>query len=164
MFRDETGPINAVFIDYHQPIFSWLIHTYSSRLRANQLERPLQLRKTAFFEKISRNSLIEGEEAWKICYSYAERLEQELSTILRRHSAFFWMHQFRRIGVDLLDDIGPKTDANTLGLVRRILDIAISKYGDLNRDNEALTFLKTLNQKEADRSRDQSAQLSGCGS
>jgi len=59
-----------------------------------------------------------------------------MAQILRRHSVFFWLHLYRRIGVGLSPEHGGKTDANTVGLVRQIVELAISKHGDKTRKDD----------------------------
>ena len=54
-----------------------------------------------------------------------------MTQILSTHSVFFWLHLYRRIGVRLSPDHDNKTDANTLALVREIVDLSIFKHGDL---------------------------------
>jgi len=77
-----------------------------------------------------------GEEGWNLCRTYLDTIENQMAQILRRHSVFFWLHLYRRIGVGLSPEHGGKTDANTVGLVRQIVELAISKHGDKTRKDD----------------------------
>jgi hypothetical protein len=87
--------------------------------------------KIAFCVTLSPAKPTRGDEAWNICYHYLGELENAIADILSSHSVFFWLHLYRRIGVHLSSGHSNKTDANTLGLVREIVDLAISKHGNL---------------------------------
>jgi hypothetical protein len=65
---------------------------------------------------------------------YLNVLATRFEVILRAHSVPFWIHLYRRIGVSLSPDHDAKTDAQTLMLVRSILELAIIKFGDLTNN------------------------------
>lgn len=132
---DQMTDAKQRIVGYYQPIFSWLHKVYHRRL-GEQLDRRLEFRRQNFFPNLPIGKEFYGDDAWQPCNSYLKAIEAELAEILSRHSVFFWIHLYRRIGVYLSSGLGPKTDANTLGLVRQIAELSISKYGDLNRSDD----------------------------
>jgi hypothetical protein len=59
-----------------------------------------------------------------------------MAVIIARHSVFFWIHLYRRIGVSLYPGLPSKTDATTTGLVRQIMEAAFLKYGSLAESDD----------------------------
>lgn len=121
---------------YHAPIFHYLIEVHGERIRENMKELPKVFRERLFLAELEQGHIYSGEEGWERCEAYLRQLEKEISRVLSRHSVFFWLHIYRRIGVHLPDFLEGKTDANTIALVRQIVELAISKYGDLSREDE----------------------------
>ena len=102
--------------------------------------KPLEIRRNNFLDQLPSDQILSGEPAWDVCHKYMGQLEAIIASILRRHSMFFWIHLYRRIGVQLSPAHEDKTDANTLGLVRHIVELSIIKYGDSSRaDDVALS-------------------------
>jgi hypothetical protein len=132
---DTSAPLLMMEF-YHQHVFRHLLETYRERLGATQIDRPLELRKRAFLSKVAPGREYPQQDAWDLCRAYLEAIEAEIAAVLRRHSLFFWVHLYRRIGVLLPPGLGDKTDPNTVGLVRQIVELAISKHADLRRSDD----------------------------
>jgi len=132
---DNSSPNRAIEF-YHQRVFYHFEETYYERLRTALHEVPAEFRKKTFLPQLSPSQVYRGPPAWEICYRYLNSIEGEMARVLGRHSVFFWVHLYRRIGVKLSPLSGGKTDANTLALVRQIAELAISKYGDLTRHDD----------------------------
>jgi hypothetical protein len=125
-----------LFDYYHQAIFAYIGETYCDRISESLHGKPLEIRRKSFLEQLPSDQILSGEPAWDRCQRYLDQLEANLADVLRRHSVFFWIHLYRRIGVHLSPDHEDKTDAITLSLVRGIVELAIIKYGDPNRADD----------------------------
>jgi len=123
-------------LPYHQPALFLLHKELVGELQKAHLDKPAQLLTDLFTKSLPINIRINPEHAWDACYEILNRLEENLSSILSSRSSFFWMHLYRRIGVALHPGHKGKTDSRTLGLVRNIVELAILKFGLLNRQNE----------------------------
>jgi hypothetical protein len=127
-----------LFDYYHQAIFAYIGETYRDRISESLHGKPLEIRRKNFLEQLPDDQILSGEPAWDRCQQYLDQLEANIAGVLRRHSIFFWIHLYRRIGVRLSPLHEDKTDANTLGLVRGIVELAIIKYGDPNRADDVV--------------------------
>lgn len=136
--RPESGdgPPLHLFDYYHQAIFAYIGETYRDRISESLHGKPLGIRRESFLEQLPSDQILSGETAWDRCHQYLNQLEANIAGVLRRHSIFFWIHLYRRIGVRLSPLHEDKTDANTLGLVRGIVELATLKYGDPNRADD----------------------------
>jgi hypothetical protein len=114
-----------LFDYYHQAIFAYIGETYSGRIAQSLHTKPAEVRHNSFLERLPGDQVPSGEPAWNLCRRYLDEVEANIAAVLRRHSIFFWIHLYRRIGVDLSPDHEDKTDATTLGLVRGIVELAI---------------------------------------
>jgi len=120
---------------YHQDVFGFLTMAHGGRLDAALHSEPLQFRLTHFLPAFVEARDYEMQETWDICFRYLGEIEKALAALLRKHSVYFWVHLMRRIGVKLSPK-HHKTDSTTLGLVREIAELAISKYGSLDRNDD----------------------------
>jgi hypothetical protein len=132
----ETDGSPLLSLEYYQPIFSYLGEVYGDRIQRALHVKPVELRRKHFLNQLPTGEVLSKEAAWQPCRSYLGIIEENIATILRRHSIFFWIHLYRRIGVQLSPKHEDKTDANTLGLVRGIVDLAIAKHGDPARTTD----------------------------
>jgi hypothetical protein len=135
--ESNNGPLR-LFDYYHQAIFAYIGETYHDRISEALHGKPLAIRRKSFLEQLPIDQILSGEPGWDRCQQYLDQLEANIAAVLRRHSIFFWIHLYRRIGVQLSPLHEDKTDANTLGLVRGIVELAIIKYGDPNRADDVV--------------------------
>lgn len=133
--ESNDGPLH-LFDYYHQAIFAYIGETYRDRISESLHGKPLEIRRVSFLERLPSDQILSGEPAWDRCQQYLDQLEANIAAVLRRHSIFFWIHLCRRIGVRLSPLHEDKTDANTLGQVRGIVELAIIKYGDPSRADD----------------------------
>jgi len=131
----NDGPLR-LFDYYHQAIFAYIGETYQDRISESLHGKPLEIRCRSFLKQLPSDQILSGEPAWDLCQQYLDQLEANIAAVLRRHSMFFWIHLYRRIGVQLSPLHEDKTDANTLSLVRGIVELAILKHGDPNRADD----------------------------
>src|SRR5690349_19172432 len=99
----------TAFEHYHERVLGYLQSAYSDRIRDQLHARPSEVRR-AFFQNLPQEQVFTGDEAWSHAKAYADRLETLIATTLRPHSAFFWLHLYRRIGVTLSPLHEDKTD------------------------------------------------------
>lgn len=132
------GEVSPQFANqfYHQPIFYHFGNIYKGRIREALHEKPVAFHRKEFLPHLSPGREYRGEEGWNICRTYLDAIENQMAQVLRRHSVFFWIHLYRRIGVELSPEHGGKIDPNTVGLVRHIVELAISKHADNVRDDD----------------------------
>jgi hypothetical protein len=118
----QPEPI-AVFADYHIETFYDLIPRYRRQIEEALYEAPRLLRKQHFLPRLPSVGWVSGEAAWTVCSYYLKVIEHEMAEILSRHSIFFWLHLYRRIGVSLGQGHDDKIDTTTIGLVRPIFHL-----------------------------------------
>jgi len=121
---------------YHQAIFAYIGETYRDRISESLHRKPSEIRRKSFLQQLPSHQILSGEPAWDRCQQYLNQPETNFAAVLRRHSIFFWIHLYRRIRVQLSPLHEDKTYANTLGLVRAIVELAIIKYGDPNQADD----------------------------
>jgi hypothetical protein len=126
----------AAILYYHQPIFYHFLRVLDGRINKALHETPINFRCEHFLPLLSSDFEYRGEEGWNLCYVYLKAIENQIERVLRKRSIFFWIHLYRRIGVELSPQHDSKTDPNTVHLVRQIVELAISKYGDRLRTRD----------------------------
>lgn len=120
----------AYLFEYYQPTFFWLHDTQQVAIGRALLEEPLQLRKE-YFSRFAPGTRFSGPQGHQTLREYLQLLEQKLREILGRHSVLYWLHLYRRIGPRLASEHSNNTDAMTTGLVRNVVECAISRFGRL---------------------------------
>jgi hypothetical protein len=133
--EDATLPLLAVSY-YHSTVFRELIEQQRSKIHDVLHVHPLNLRRETLLSKISAETWSSGEAPWSVFEGYLRTIEAKMASILSRHSVFFWIHLYRRLGVTLSPEHDDKIDSNTVALVRQIVELAISKYGSLKRTDD----------------------------
>ncbi|MGI8568406.1 MAG: hypothetical protein ACR2KT_04730 [Methylocella sp.] len=116
-------------IEYYQAAFAHLHERLHERVNQVLLSEPTSIRSKYLTEHLPIGKEISAESAWPVARQLLEVLEAEMAAILRNRSVFFWLHIYRRIGVFLSPSHEDKTDPRTLGLVRQIAELAVSKHG-----------------------------------
>lgn len=144
--KSEESEINVVFIEYYQPIFIGLLHKYHNEIEKALIFEPELYAKT-FWKYIDPNKHYSGHNIWKQFFDYLSDIEKQFKNILNSHSLYFWIHLYRRIGVSLSNNHRGKTDPNTIGLVRQIMEAAFTKYSNLNK-NDDLKLSSTVEPKD----------------
>jgi hypothetical protein len=124
-------------LEYYQIPFRYLIETTTnlSYVRA-QDQLPRALRRRFLFSNLKPGEIYAGEKAWKICERYLGAIEERMKRLLSDHSVYYWLSIIRRIRPGLVSPYEDKTDDHTSALVRRIQELAIRKYGRLDRDDD----------------------------
>jgi hypothetical protein len=125
---DSPGKI-AFALEYTQIAFPFLGAKLSARLQAALEEKPRSIRSDYLLAKLPTNEELEAEVVWPVARALLDVLEAEMERVLERHSVFFWLHVYRRIGVMLSPGHEDKTDERTVSLVRQIVELAITKHG-----------------------------------
>jgi len=116
-------------IEYYQAAFALLHERLGERVNYALLSEPTSIRSKYLMEHLPIGEVISPESAWPVARDLLNVLEAEIAAILHKRSVFFWFHIYRRIGVYLHPAHEDKTDPRTLGLVRHVAELAISKHG-----------------------------------
>lgn len=120
----------SAIIEPHHIVFAYCDAFYGKALRRDLHETPVALRKK-FFRKLTS-----GREPFPVArehlISFLDRLSDELSDRLRKHSPYFWLFLYRRIKPILSPHHEDQTDSHTTLLVRSIVELSLFKFGDLN--------------------------------
>lgn len=82
------------------------------------------------------DQVLTGDDAFILLRSFLDELEEVMGQILRKHSTFFWMHLYRRVGIGHISEASEKSDASTLASVRQTVESAIFKYSDPSNLND----------------------------
>lgn len=116
---------------YYQPAFKLLMERLSGRLNKVLIDEPQAFRKDFLTRRFGVHTRYQPEDAWPIAKEYLDAIENHMADTLRRHSVFFWLHMYRRIGVMLSSRHEDSTDERTVALVRQTTEMAIFKFGSL---------------------------------
>jgi len=127
--RKKTTTATSIALDYHQPVFMELHESHGVAMERALLDEPRMWSQERW--GLVPNGHYTGESAWDLLYSYLDSLEGRIADIVKSHSLYFWQHLYRRIGVQLHSGHTHKTDSQTIGLVRDIVELAFVKYGQL---------------------------------
>jgi hypothetical protein len=126
----ELKPTAPLRLEYYTLSFHEVIETHRGEIRTALLEEPRKLRELYFNGKVDAQP-IAGQAAWELFRGYLADIEKRLAHAARKHSPYFWLHLYRRVGVALSPDHSGKTDPQTVSLVRTLAETAFLKYGNL---------------------------------
>ena len=130
MASDDPNHQHHIIWYYHAEVIGYLIRTYNDRIRTMLINEPKKIRTKYLLDNVKAGQkFLYGDDAWNVGFNYLKALEGELESIFQTHSTLFWLHLYRRIGVILPPIMGNKVDPTTVGLVRQIVELSISKYG-----------------------------------
>jgi hypothetical protein len=87
---------------------------------------------------------VSGEEGWSHLDAYLRILEARMETILQRHTHYYWVHLYRRIGVGLHPALDNSRDARTAGLVRNITEAAFVRYASLSTERRDIQHISEV--------------------
>lgn len=123
----DSGTETQRIIEYYQPVFAELSLRLQDQFDHAALVEP-RLLERSYWHAFSGHLLL-GERAWTALADYARHITTEIDSIVKRHSCYFWIHLYRRIGVGLHHSYKSKTDAHTTALVRDIVETAFVRGG-----------------------------------
>lgn len=138
--RIESGGgcalMSTLVLEYYEAAFSLIHATYAGEIEAALLEEPLTLRRQFLLARLPTDATLPPDTVWPVARELLDELEVRLATLISRHSLFFWLHLYRRIGVGLHYRHSSNTDPRTVGLVRQIVELALQKYSQIDHANE----------------------------
>ncbi|MDF1803366.1 hypothetical protein [Thalassovita sp.] len=126
----------AISIDYHQPAFELLHHKFRDKLRVALHESPRNVRQKYMLENLPVGLPLNADQGWEVGRKLLDVLEKAVAARLSQRDPIYWLHIYRRIGVMLSGDHENKTDPLTTALVRRMVELAIFRYGNEDAKNE----------------------------
>ncbi|AQZ82951.1 hypothetical protein BUM88_15795 [Acinetobacter calcoaceticus] len=126
--------------EYYQVAFNFFIRKYLENIKIEVLELRYKLR-SEFYQE---HTIIpkSGDYAFNFLKQYLFHLEAILKEIISSHSPSFWIHLYRRVGVDVLHLIVKDNESvspMTINIVRNFMEIAFLKFGDLDKVDLCLT-------------------------
>lgn len=129
------GQESPVSFEYYQPTFRAFLSIHHKAIEDNLLHKPLAIRHS-YYSQLEKDKYFSPSASYQLSRAYLGELEKEIERVLKRHSVFFWLHIYRRIGVSLSKRHEDKTDPNTILLVREIVELAIVKYSNFKRADD----------------------------
>ncbi len=122
---------NVTIIEPHHLVFAYCDAHFGKALNRDLHDTPKRFR-LRFFRKLQK-----GREPRPIdradLLTYLEKVSSELAAILENRSPYFWLYLYRRIKPVLSQAHDNLIDGTTTRLVRQILELAIYKFGSLER-------------------------------
>lgn len=117
--------------EYYQLPFELLHGKYLKKVGGVVRQARIEIRKK-YESKITTGAdrVLIGDDAFLLLRSFLDELEEVMSGLVKKHSPFFWMHLYRRVGIGHISESFEKSDAFTLAAVRRTVESAIFKYSD----------------------------------
>lgn len=139
--------MSAIQTNYYLPTFERLTSCYGKLIENQLLHKPKEIRIAAIKKQI-RNTRTPGPaESHRILSDVLTDIERHLQATISKHSCFYWIHLYRRIGVMLSDRLGGNTGPMTLAWVRSIAEQAIYKYGNLHYGMD-IRIAKTIHPRQ----------------
>jgi hypothetical protein len=139
---DDGGPL-IVTQFYYSQTFPYLMVKHQAEIRRRLVDVPRELRRQELAPGLIALGEASGDPAWHIYRGYLDKIEAEISTLVRGHSPGFWFHLHRRLRPMLADAHDLKKDNTTVILVRRIAELAYAKHGALDKTDDLGSIKRT---------------------
>lgn len=123
-------------MDYHQPAFELIHDRYRPRFYAALHEEPRRQRRKFLLENLPVGLPVDPERTWEVGKKLLDQLEASAAAQLQKRDNHYWLHIYRRLAVMLSSLHENNTGPMTTGLVRRMVELAIFKYGSEKAKNE----------------------------
>jgi hypothetical protein len=120
--REKPGPNDEVWIDYYQPTFARI--SEEIRTRGYDINSPHLLR--ASFWSLAKPGPYDPISGRALVSAYLARVDTEMERVISGQSIAYWLHVYRRIAPY---SVGENDSPETVFLVRKSLEAAVSKYG-----------------------------------
>jgi len=128
--RGNSEPDFVALPEYYVAVVPKVIDDHREEIKRALLDEPANIRRE-FANTSGLKGLLDPASAWTYLRGYLDNLESRMRSIAERHSPFYWLHLYRRLGVRLAAEHSGKTDAITLAWVRKIAETAFLKFGAL---------------------------------
>ena len=115
--------------EYHRFVFAEIEPDVIEAINDATIEPRLSSR--THWSAPERRGTWQGELAWSHLNAYLTRIEQAIRKIVEKHSHYYWLHLYRRIGVGLHSSLVDSGDKVTVHLVRNIMENAFTKYAGI---------------------------------
>jgi hypothetical protein len=133
---EPTGGTPTLLLEYHQAAFLLLNERLAGQIEHALVTAPVSMRALHVTARLPIQQEITAERAWPVMRELLDIFEAEMAKLLCKHSVFFWIHIYRRIGVSLYPRHEDKTDPRTVMLVRQIVELALAKHGRATNGDE----------------------------
>lgn len=129
--RQRKQAARAIVLpEYHHLVFQEIAQETSASVSAAALEALPD--RTSYWSSPERVGTWDREAAWQLLNGYLDLIEARIRAIVERHSLYYWLHLYRRIGVGLHSLLDPYPEEATITLVRNILEVAFVRYGAID--------------------------------
>jgi len=133
----STQSLTAVAApEYYKVAYRYLEELLKKELEEAILVGPKRSRAEIVLRLVQPNIPLDGPTLWPKIKTALDEIECQIGELLANHSVAFWMHLYRRIDPLLHPDHEDKTDPRTVGLVRKVVEAAICKYGAADQASE----------------------------
>jgi hypothetical protein len=123
----KRGAGNIALPEYHHLVFQEIAEETEASMCAASLEAAGE--RTVYWGAAERIGTWTGEKAWAELHAYLDQIESHIRSIVQRHSLYYWIHLYRRVGVGLHELLDDDPEEMTVTLVRNILEVAFVRYG-----------------------------------
>lgn len=128
--------VDGIHIEYYQPVFREFGARHQRKIKRAQIDIPRAVRRKFLFGQMQAGKTYDPAAAWDIFRNYLTAIEERMQRLLADHSVFYWLSVIRRTLPGLISPYDNKTDAHTSALVRRIEELAIRKFGRLDKTGD----------------------------
>lgn len=110
-------------LEYYQLPFKFLHERYLKNVDGAVRRARIEI-KRKYESKIATglDQVLIGDDAFILLRGFLDELEEIMSQLLKKHSTFFWMHLYRRVGIGHISQAFEKSDASTLASVRQTVE------------------------------------------
>jgi hypothetical protein len=98
---------------HYSQTFPYLMMKHRAEIRRRLVDAPRELRRRELTPELIALGEASGDPAWQIYRAYLDKVEAEISTLVRGHSPGFWFHLHRRLRLMLADAHDLKNDDTT---------------------------------------------------
>lgn len=131
-----------VIPEYYQLVWAKIHEDFYEEIYSKYVVNPKAFRRSTVFRLREIFTKEDSSNQYQALMDILNNIEIELESTIKRHSAFFWIHIYRRIAPSLHEDLGNNTDENVVVTVRNYAEQAILKYGSLTySDDYALSTM-----------------------
>lgn len=123
--------------EYYQLAFAHLHAKYLKNTGEQvSMGRSALRKKYADSVATGRIQVLEGDDASTFMSRFLSVVEGEMKELLASHSPYYWLYLYRRVGLGSILEGGENDNAMTLGSIRKVVETAMLKHGDLSNQTD----------------------------
>lgn len=125
-----------VLPEYYQSVFREIHKNHENQIYKKYINDSQAFRRNAVCNHSVLTSGADAALKYDSLKSILVVIEEEMKSVIEKHSVFFWLHLYRRIAPSLGSDLGVNTDPTVAVNVRQQLEQAFKKYGVISEFND----------------------------